>query len=78
MSFKRASEKHSTLLVRISMCWLLMSSFLALFVKPQEVSLTAHWKFAVFWHMARDVVIQDSGRSPRLGEVRTLDRYGVV
>ena len=41
----------------------------------QEVSLQGHWKFAVFWHVARNVVIQDSGRSSRLGEFRTLDRY---
>lgn len=40
----------------------------------KEVSLQGHWKFAVFWHVARNVVIQDSGRSSRLGEFRTLDR----
>ena len=40
----------------------------------QELSLQGHWKFAVFWHVARNVVIQDSGRSSRLGEFRTLDR----
>lgn len=40
----------------------------------KEICLLGHWKFAVFWHVARNVVIQDSGRSSRLGEFRTLDR----
>lgn len=40
----------------------------------KEVSLQGHWKFAVFWHVARNVIVQDSGRSSRLGEFRTLDR----
>ena len=44
------------------------------FLSLQEISLQGHWKFAVFWHVARNVVIQDSGRSSRLGEFRTLDR----
>ncbi|KAK3711633.1 hypothetical protein QZH41_014061 [Actinostola sp. cb2023] len=40
----------------------------------KESRLDNHWKFAIFWHAARNVVIQDSGRTSRLGDPRPLDR----
>ncbi|XP_048577556.1 protein dopey-1 isoform X2 [Nematostella vectensis] len=55
-----------------SLCTNIIGSSLS--ENAKEACLVGHWKFAVFWHISRNVVVQDSGRTSRLGDVRPLDR----